>query len=50
MGAEADQPPLVVAAWCDPQARAYRLSWADVLIGLLIVGNDRIVFATRTGW
>jgi hypothetical protein len=46
MGAEAGQPPLAVAAWCDPQARAYRLSWADVLIGLLIVGDDRIVFAT----
>jgi len=35
-----------VAAWCDPQARTYRLSWADVLIGLLIVGDDRIVFVT----
>ena len=46
MGAEAGQPPLVVAAWCDPQARAYRMSWADVLIGLLIVGDDRIVFVT----
>ena len=46
MGAGAGQAPLVVAAWCDPQARAYRLSWADVLVGLLIVGDDRIVFAT----
>jgi len=46
MSAGAGQPPLAVAAWCDPQARAYRLSWADVLIGVLIVGDDRIVFAT----
>jgi hypothetical protein len=50
MGAEAGQPPLAVAAWCDPQARTYRLSWAEVLIGLLIAGDDRIVFVTRTGW
>jgi hypothetical protein len=46
MGAEGGEQPLAVAAWCDPQARTYRLSLADVLIGLLIVGDDRIVFAT----
>ena len=40
------QPPLAVAAWCDPRVRTYRLSWADVLIGVLIFGDDRIVFAT----
>ena len=45
-GAGVGQPPLAVAAWCDPQARTYRLSWADVLIGLLIAGDDRIVFVT----
>jgi hypothetical protein len=46
LDAQDGQAPLAVAAWCDPQARNYRLSWADVLIGLLIVDNDRIVFAT----
>lgn len=38
--------PLVIPAWCDPQARNYRLSWADILIGVLIVDHERFVFAT----
>jgi hypothetical protein len=46
LDAEVGKPPLAVAAWCDPQAKTYRLSWADVLIGLLIVDNDRLIFAT----
>ncbi len=38
--------PLVIPAWCDPQARNYRLPWADTLIGVLIVDDERFVFVT----
>ena len=38
--------PLVIPAWCDPQARNYRLSWADTLIGVLIVDDEQFVFVT----
>jgi hypothetical protein len=41
--------PLVIPAWCDPKARNYRLSWADILVGLLIVDDHRFVFATPKG-
>jgi hypothetical protein len=48
MGAGA-APPLVVPAWCDPQVRNYRLSWADILVGLLVADDERFVFATPAG-
>ncbi len=48
MGAEAREP-LAVPAWCDPQSRTYRLSWADILVGLLVVDDERFVFATPAG-
>jgi hypothetical protein len=48
MGAGAAQP-LVVPAWCDPQVRTYRLSWADTLVGLLVADDERFVFATPAG-
>jgi hypothetical protein len=41
--------PLTVPAWCDPQSRTYRLSWADILVGLLVVDDERFVFATPAG-
>jgi hypothetical protein len=36
---------LMVAAWCDPQARTCRLSWGGTLGGLLITGGERFVAA-----
>jgi len=48
MGAGAAQP-LVVPAWCDPQVRTHRLSWAGILVGLLVADDERFVFATPAG-
>lgn len=45
MGTEVTKP-LVVPAWCDPESRNYRLSWADTLVGLLMIDDERFVFAT----
>jgi hypothetical protein len=39
----------VVPAWCDPESRNYRLSWHDTLIGLLVVDDERFIFATPSG-
>lgn len=41
--------PLIMPAWCDPESRTYRLSWADILVGLLMVDDERLVFATPSG-
>jgi hypothetical protein len=41
--------PLVVPAWCDPESRNYRLSRADALVGLLMIDDERFVFATPSG-
>lgn len=41
--------PLTVPAWCDPESRNYRLSWQDILVGLLVVDDERFVFATPSG-
>ena len=48
MGTNVDGP-FVVPAWCDPESRNYRLSWHDTLVGLLVVGDERFVFATPSG-
>jgi hypothetical protein len=48
MGTDVGEP-LVVPAWCDPESRNYRLSWADTLVGLLMIDDERIVFATPSG-
>lgn len=45
MGTDASGP-LAVPAWCDPQSRTYRLSRADILVGLLVVDDERFVFVT----
>jgi hypothetical protein len=41
--------PLVAPAWCDPESRNYRMSWADTLVGLLMIDEERLVFATPSG-
>ena len=48
MGTDATEP-LVVPAWCDPESRNYRMSWADTLVGLLMIDDERFVFATPKG-
>jgi hypothetical protein len=45
MGTDVTEP-LVVPAWCDPESRNYRMSWADTLVGLLMINDERLVFAT----
>jgi hypothetical protein len=45
MGTDASGP-LAVPAWCDPQSHTNRLSRADILVGLLVVDDERFVFVT----
>ncbi|KAA0935508.1 WD40 repeat domain-containing protein [Streptomyces apricus] len=36
--------PLVLLAWCDPERRHVRWSWAGIWVGLLVVDQHRLVY------
>jgi len=46
MGADVSDPLVVPAWWIDPQSPKFR---RDILVGLLMVDDERFVFATPSG-